>query len=93
MYSATQLKHYSRLISFCIISWIKLRSEVTVPALKVCSLWQLLQGSSSTNLNNMKGLIYFWLSQLYFNDLNSSLYAAKYFALFGLQLGSDITDL
>lgn len=41
---------------------------------------------------NMKGFIYIWLSQLYFNDLNSSLCAAKGFALFGLQLGSDISD-
>lgn len=40
----------------------------------------------------MKGFIYVWLSQLYFNDLNSSLCAAKSFALFGLQLGSDISD-
>lgn len=52
----------------------------------------VFQGSSLTNLTNMKGFIYVWLSQLYFNDLNSSLCAAKGFALFGLQLGSDISD-
>lgn len=40
----------------------------------------------------MKGFIYVWLSQLYFSDLNGPLYAAKGFALFGLQLASDISD-
>lgn len=50
-----------------------------------------LQGSSLANLTNMNGFIYLWLSQLYFNDLNSSLCAAKGFALFGLQLGSGIS--
>lgn len=51
-----------------------------------------LRGSSLTNLTNMRGFIYVWLSWPYFNDLNSSLCAAKGFALFGLQLGSDISD-
>lgn len=93
MFSVTLLKHYTRFISFCVISWINHRSEGKQSQLhSSVSLWQPLRGSSLTKLANMKGFIYAWLSQLYFNDLNGSLCAARGFALIGLQFGSDIND-
>lgn len=49
--------------------------------------------SKAPDIANTKGVVYVWLWQPYFNELNSSLWAVKGSALFGLQLGSNISNL